>query len=84
MNIVFRVDGSHDIGTGHLMRCLTLANELKCIDDIYIRFLCRHIPESLHELIQKNEHDIVMLKHVDAVEQQDELKHSYLLRTSQN
>lgn len=65
------------------MRCLTLANELKCIDDIYIRFLCRHIPESLHELIQKNEHDIVMLKHVDAVEQQDELKHSYLLRTSQ-
>lgn len=83
MNIVFRVDASHDIGIGHLMRCLNLANVLKTIDDVYICFICRHLPESLHELIKKNEHTVIILNHVDAIEQQDELKHSSMLRTSQ-
>ncbi len=29
MNIVFRVDSSSQMGVGHLMRCMTLADELK-------------------------------------------------------
>jgi len=46
MNIVFRTDASINIGTGHVMRCLTLADELrqKCTD---INFICREGPGNL-------------------------------------
>ena len=45
INIAFRVDASNQIGTGHFVRCLTLANELKpfCSKIIFIyRYLFEH------------------------------------------
>ena len=41
-DLVFRVDSSADIGTGHLMRCLTLAKYLKS-QEYKVAFICGQI-----------------------------------------
>jgi UDP-2,4-diacetamido-2,4,6-trideoxy-beta-L-altropyranose hydrolase len=51
MNIVFRVDSSTQIGAGHLMRCLTLADELKK-QAHNIVFICRELNGNLISLIK--------------------------------
>ncbi|EAZ98227.1 UDP-2,4-diacetamido-2,4,6-trideoxy-beta-L-altropyranose hydrolase [Marinobacter sp. ELB17] len=50
MNIVFRVDGSIQMGTGHVMRCLTLAEELQRLGHSCV-FICREHPGNLGEFI---------------------------------
>lgn len=53
MKVVFRVDSSFEIGTGHLMRCLCLAKHfLKVTHDIV--FICRELPGNSIEKV-KNE-----------------------------
>lgn len=51
MNIVFRVDASVRIGTGHVMRCLTLAQRLQEYK-VNILFVCRELEGHLCELIE--------------------------------
>lgn len=46
MRIVFRADASVQIGTGHVMRCLTLANALRK-DGAECVFVCRDLPGHL-------------------------------------
>ena len=46
MNIFIRTDASINIGTGHVMRCLTLADELRQ-KDADINFICREGPGNL-------------------------------------
>ena len=51
MNIVFRVDSSHSMGSGHLMRCLTLAEALRARGEHLIHFVCRNHPGDMRELL---------------------------------
>ena len=64
MLVGFRVDASCEIGTGHVMRCLTLANALrkrgaKC------RFICRNHKDNLIEYIRGQGHLVLELPTVD-------------------
>jgi len=52
MKIVFRCDASLQIGTGHVMRCLTLANALT-EQGAECHFICREHKGNLLDLIQQ-------------------------------
>ena len=50
LNIIFRVDSSDVIGTGHVIRCLNLAEYYK---NNNIEFICKDLPFNLIEDISK-------------------------------
>jgi UDP-2,4-diacetamido-2,4,6-trideoxy-beta-L-altropyranose hydrolase len=81
MNIVIRTDASLEIGTGHFVRCLTLADALKERGGTS-RFLCRNLPEHLRGLLDSKGHTLLPLGPGDGVSDGD-LAHSAWLRTSQ-
>src|SRR3546814_14592075 len=54
---IFRVDASIVIGSGHVMRCLTLADELKT-RGWQCRFICRDHAGNLNALIRQCGFDV--------------------------
>ena len=60
MNVVFRADASRQIGTGHVMRCLTLAHALH-ERGANCRFVCREHPGNLIELIRESGFEVLAL-----------------------
>ncbi len=52
MKVVFRADASTQIGSGHVMRCLTLADGLRD-KGAEVRFVCRDLPGNLNRLIEE-------------------------------
>lgn len=52
VNIAFRTDASYDIGSGHVMRCLALADVLR-LTGATCRFVCRDHPGNLIDFIQQ-------------------------------
>jgi UDP-2,4-diacetamido-2,4,6-trideoxy-beta-L-altropyranose hydrolase len=80
MNIAFRVDVSGQIGTGHFMRCLTLADALKH-REAFIRFICRDLPEHFQQMLTAKGHEFILL--AASAEATDNLAHASWLGTSQ-
>lgn len=80
--IAFRTDASSQIGTGHLMRCLTLADSLNQ-RGARIRFISRYLPEHLRSMLAANGHEFVLLNDVQNKENLDELGHAGWLGVSQ-
>ncbi len=61
MVIVFRVDSSTIMGSGHLMRCLTLSKLIRSSgnDDVY--FICRDLGGNIASLVSDNDFNLIML-----------------------
>ena len=52
MKVLIRTDASVTIGSGHLMRCLTLADQL-CSEGTEVAFVCRDLTGAMFELLQE-------------------------------
>lgn len=60
MNIAFRTDASLQIGTGHVMRCLTLADSLQATG-AQCHFICREHPGNLIAQIRQRGFSVSVL-----------------------
>lgn len=61
MDVLFRTDASFDIGSGHVMRCLVLAEEMRC-SGFKVKFATRSLNGNLIQYIQSKGFDLVQLK----------------------
>jgi UDP-2,4-diacetamido-2,4,6-trideoxy-beta-L-altropyranose hydrolase len=68
--IVFRTDASLEIGSGHVIRCLTLAEALRSSGAI-VQFVCRDHPSNLNDIILKKRFKIHVLPQVICKENRD-------------
>lgn len=82
MKVAFRVDASSQIGTGHFMRSLTLAEELKK-KGADICFIARNLPLHLNEMLNTKSIELIHLCAQDIKHSADELAHASWLSVSQ-
>lgn len=83
MRIAIRVDASSQIGTGHFMRCLTLADALKQ-RGAQIRFVSRHMPAHLQDMLVTKGHEFSLLNTSPNDQDFDHLTHAHWLGISQH
>ena len=78
MNIFFRTDSSISIGTGHVMRCVTLADELTRRGST-VSFMCREGEGSLINLIEEKGYKVHRLLHDASLEEDRQVAQKILL-----
>ena len=82
MNVVFRTDASQTIGTGHVMRCLTLATALRKRGATVI-FICREHNGHICDLIEQNKFSVYRMSLPDSASPNtDTVAHAAWLGTS--
>lgn len=83
MTIAIRTDASLQIGSGHVMRCLTLANELRQ-RGAEVLFICREHPGNLIEMIERKGYQVARLPYVQSeyIPQNDDVSHASWLGVS--
>jgi UDP-2,4-diacetamido-2,4,6-trideoxy-beta-L-altropyranose hydrolase len=84
MRVIFRVDSSLDIGAGHVMRCLTLSDELKK-RGAQVTFLSRTLPGNLINRVINHGFEVIPLfeKSRSASEDDKESPYKKWLKTTQ-
>jgi len=82
MKVIFRVDASLQMGTGHVMRCLTLAQALK-ENGADVKFICRKHEGSLIDKIRSSGFVVHELEVLEEAEVDTKLAHSHWLGATQ-
>lgn len=87
MKIVLRVDASIEMGSGHVMRCLTLADALTQAG-AECHFICREHPGHLNTFIKERGHIVYSLPYIEQHKQRqysktEELAHANWLGATQ-
>lgn len=81
--VAIRVDASEHIGSGHLVRCATLAEAL-VQRGAEVLFLCRRLPDAQHHFLSERGYEVRMLPAREASGTIDDLSHATWLGTTQD
>lgn len=77
MNVTIRTDASIQIGSGHVMRCLTLAKQLQK-NNVVVKFVCRILEGNMIDYILNQGFEVFTLKEVEAISHWDWTKEHWL------
>lgn len=72
LNILIRADASVEIGSGHLMRCLTLADQLRSEGE-EVAFVCRDLPGGMFNLLNERGYQVAKIAWTESGEEAQQI-----------